>query len=251
MRMLIIIPAYNESQNIKSVWEEVRKNRPDADVVVINDGSADETEQVCKENGISCISLPFNLGIGGAVQTGYLFAQKNGYDIAVQFDGDGQHDIKWLDAITAPVQNGEADLCVGSRFIREEKDIRPTLLGQAKQEKGFRSTFMRRVGIHFFTGLIRLITKNKITDPTSGFRAAGADAIAFFARNYPSDYPEPESIVTAFHNHLRVAEAPVRMHERRAGQSSIDSWKAVYYMMKVSIAILMCGKKQTANRQTL
>ena len=231
MRVLLIIPAYNEEKNIQKVVEKVRAYRSRCDFaldyVVINDGSTDNTKQVCLENGIHHIDLLQNLGIGGAVQTGYLYALREGYDYAVQFDGDGQHDPECLPRLLEPLVAGQADFCIGSRFMQNAS--------------AFRSTKLRRVGIRFLSWLIRLLTGTRVTDPTSGFRAANRAVIASFAKDYPSDYPEPESIVHLAREKFRICEVPANMFEREEGTSSIRSWKSLYYMLKVSIAILYAG----------
>ncbi|MBQ4066201.1 MAG: glycosyltransferase family 2 protein [Clostridia bacterium] len=230
MKLLLILPAYNEKDNIVNTVDQIRrfqKSNPtvvEVDYLVINDGSTDTTEQVCRENDIKCLSLIQNLGIGGAVQTGYIYAFMNGYDIAVQFDGDGQHDVNSLPDLIAPILSGEADFTVGSRFVEKGKT--------------FQSTFLRRVGIRHLSLLIRLVSGLKISDVTSGYRAANKKTIAFLAKNYPTDYPEPESVVTLKKNKFRIKEVQVNMFERAAGKSSISSWKSIYYMCKVSFAII-------------
>lgn len=235
MRVLLIIPAFNEQDSIvkvaRTVTDYAKKTTAyELDYIVINDGSTDSTKQICKQNNIKSISLIQNLGIGGAVQTGYMYAKIKDYDIAVQFDGDGQHDITSLDSLIEPVMSGKYDFTIGSRFLDNSSD--------------FQSTFMRRVGIRFISGIIRLFTGNKITDPTSGFRAANKKAIGFLANNYPVDYPEPESIVEISKHSFKIREVQVNMLEREGGTSSISSWKSVYYMLKVSISILCTSFKR-------
>ena len=190
-------------------------------------------EEICREEGIHFISLLQNLGIGGAVQTGYLYAQRQGYDAAVQFDGDGQHDLESLPQLLAPVERGECDFCVGSRFLEGTSQ--------------FQSTRLRRLGIRYLSFLIRLLSGTKVTDPTSGFRAANKKVIAALADYYPTDYPEPESIVQIAKQRFRVSEVQVNMFEREGGVSSIHSWKSVYYMIKVSVAIL-CASLQRGKK---
>ena len=224
MKKLIIIPAFNESENILNTVKVIEKDAPDFDYVVINDCSTDNTLEILKQNNINHIALPVNLGIGGAVQTGYKYALENSYDVAVQVDGDGQHDPKYLSALVNALEKNEADMVIGSRFINNE---------------GFQSTFMRRVGIVYFTKLIHLLTGKTITDPTSGFRMCNQKVIALFAKDYPRDYPEPESIVALLKRNLKVLEVPVQMKERQGGVSSISASKSVYYMIKVSLAILI------------
>lgn len=225
MRILVIIPAYNEEKSIKKVVESLKNTNKTVDYVIINDCSKDNTEKVCIENNFNYINLPINLGIGGGVQTGYKYARQHGYDIAVQMDGDGQHDARYIDDIVEPIVQGKADLVIGSRFIKRD---------------GYTSSAMRRVGIRFLSFLIYLLTfKKPITDPTSGFRAVNKKLIEFYSENYAQDYPEPESIMEAMLNNFRVCEVPVVMHERESGQSSINKIKAVYYMVKVSLAIIL------------
>jgi glycosyltransferase involved in cell wall biosynthesis len=231
MKKLIIIPAYNESENIVGTVEDIKKNAPDFDYVVINDCSTDNTLQILKEHDYNYVSLPINLGIGGAVQTGYKYAEKYGYDIAVQVDGDGQHDPAFLAKMADYLEERDLDMVIGSRFIDKE---------------GFQSSFMRRVGIVYFTGLIKLLTGKTITDPTSGLRLAGKKVIKLFAENYPKDYPEPETAVTAINHGMKIEEIPVIMRARQGGVSSITMKKSVYYMVKVTIAIIieaLRGKK--------
>jgi glycosyltransferase involved in cell wall biosynthesis len=224
MKKLIIIPAYNESENIEKTVENIKVNAPDFDYVVINDCSTDNTLDILKSHNYNYVSLPINLGIGGAVQTGYKYAKEFDYDVAVQVDGDGQHDPVFLNYMADYLQEHELDMVIGSRFIDKE---------------GFQSSFMRRVGINYFTGLIRLLTGKKITDPTSGLRMAGKKVINLFADNYPVDYPEPETAVTAINNGMKIEEIPVIMKERQGGVSSITLKKSVYYMVKVTLAIII------------
>lgn len=224
MKKLIIIPAYNESENIKNTVENIKTNAPDFDYVVINDCSTDNTLDILKENNYNYVSLPINLGIGGAVQTGYKYAMEHGYDVAVQVDGDGQHDPVFLKYMADYLKEHDLDMVIGSRFI---------------DKKGFQSSFTRRMGIVYFTILIRILTGKKITDPTSGLRMAGKNVIALFADSYPVDYPEPETAVTAINNRMKIEEIPVIMKERQGGVSSITMKKSVYYMVKVTLAIII------------
>lgn len=231
MKTLVIIPAYNESENIVNTVTTLKKHCPDVDYIIINDCSKDATEKICREHGFSYISLPINLGIGGGMQTGYRYAYENGYDIAVQFDGDGQHNAEYIPDLIAPIVNGEADMVIGSRFINKE---------------GFQTSFMRRMGINMLGCVLRLFGRVKITDATSGFRAISREMIAFFSQHYAQDYPEPESIIAAASSGFNVKEVPVVMNERTAGVSSINTLKSVYYMIKVTLAIAMyrlVGKK--------
>ncbi len=230
MKILVIIPCYNEAENIARVVKNLqagaaRQALPGTeDYRVVNDCSTDESAAICASEGFSYISLPVNLGIGGGVQSGYLYAAQNGYDIAVQMDGDGQHDPAYLASVVGPVARGEVDMCVGSRFITKE---------------GFQTSAMRRAGIRLLSGLIRLLCGVRVLDVTSGFRATGRRLTEFFARNYAQDYPEPEAIISAVLNGFRVGEAPVVMAERMGGTSSISPLRSVYYMVKVSIALVV------------
>lgn len=224
MKKLIIIPAYNESESIKSTVMDIMKNAPDFDYVIINDCSRDNTRQICEENQFNLINLSINLGIGGAVQTGYMYARDNGYDIAVQVDGDGQHDPSFLNTMAQHLEKNNLDMVIGSRFVEKE---------------GFQSSTMRRVGIRYFTWLIKLCTGKTITDPTSGLRMIGRRAIELYAADYPKDYPEPESVVAAIRRGMKVEEIPVIMRKRQGGVSSISLGKSIYYMVKVTLAILM------------
>lgn len=223
-KVLIIIPAYNEEKNLPKLTEKLEKMYPQYDYVVVNDGSVDHTKELCRKEGISVINLPVNLGIGGAVQTGYKYGSENGYDIAVQIDGDGQHDIAYLDKLLEPLRNSSADVVIGSRFIRKE---------------GFQSSRLRRTGIVFLSRLIRLLTGVRVYDVTSGFRAVNRRFVEIYARDYPSDYPEPEAIVSAIMEGGRVLEVPVVMKERESGTSSINLVRSVYYMIKVTLAVLL------------
>ncbi len=222
MKVLIIIPAYNEEKSLPELLKSISRNCPEYDVLVVNDCSADNTSGVCRACGAKVVDLPVNLGIGGAVQAGYRYALYNGYDAAVQVDGDGQHNPEYIGALVSKLEKG-SNLCIGSRFIEKE---------------GFQSTFSRRVGIRYFCALIRLITGQNTTDPTSGFRACDRKAIEYFSRDYPRDYPEPETLVSANRNKLIISEIPVIMNERKGGKSSITSFKSVYYMIKVSLAVI-------------
>ena len=224
MKILVIIPAYNEAENIVNTVNTLTTTCPFVDYVVINDCSRDNTAEICKEHGFKFISLPINLGIGGGMQTGYRYAVANGYDIAIQFDGDGQHNAEYIKDLIKPIEEGEADLVIGSRFINKE---------------GFQTSFMRRFGINVLGGVLRLCGKVKITDATSGFRAASKPVIEFFSNYYAQDYPEPESIIASSVSGFRIKEVPVIMNERTAGVSSINTFKSMYYMIKVTLAILI------------
>ena len=224
VKKLIIIPAYNEEANIEKTVEAILRDSSGFDYIIINDCSKDRTRQICEDKKYNIVNLPINLGIGGAVQTGYKYAVRNGYDMAVQVDGDGQHDPKFLEEMADYLEKNKLDMVIGSRFIEME---------------GFQSSGLRRVGIRFFTWLIKILTGKKITDPTSGLRMIGANVLKIFAEDYPKDYPEPESVVAILRKGMKVEEIPVVMHEREGGVSSISMKKSVYYMVKVTLAILI------------
>ena len=226
IKKLIIIPAFNEADSLCTLVREIERVSPDYDYIIINDGSSDDTVKVCEQNGLNVITLPVNLGIGGAMQTGYLYAKQRQYDIAIQLDGDGQHDPAYLDTLIEPVISGQADFCIGSRFI---------------DKKGFQSTVMRRSGIMFLVFFIKLVSGMEVLDATSGFRAANKDVINAFCEYYPYDYPEPETICVLLKKGYKVKEIPVQMRERSAGVSSIRFLKSAYYMVKVTLAILISG----------
>ena len=226
MKVLLIIPAYNEQENIKNTVKKIEEFSNELDYIVINDGSTDNTEKILQKNHIHHIKLVNNLGIGGAVQTGYKYAYENGYDIAIQFDGDGQHDVNYIPQICEPLINGQADMCIGTRYLD-------------KSESKFQSTFMRRLGANIISFFIKICTGKKITDPTSGFRAVNKTVIEEFAKQYPTEYPEPESTVSLLVNGYKVQEVPVSMNERIGGVSSIRLFKTIDYMAKVVLAIII------------
>ena len=223
-KILVIIPCYNEEANIVNTVEKLRADCSNVDFLVVNDCSTDHSAQILTEHGYPFLNLPVNLGIGGCVQSGYRYACVNGYDVAVQLDGDGQHDSAYLMQVVQPVLDGKLDMCIGSRFIKRE---------------GFQTSFMRRVGIRFLSWLIHVLTGHKVLDVTSGFRATSAQLTAYFAAHYASDYPEPEAILAATLAGFRVGEAPVIMQERQGGVSSIRSFKSAYYMIKVSLSLII------------
>lgn len=230
MKILLIIPAYNEQDNILNVCNVIKEynknNEQELEYIVINDGSTDNTLKILRENNINHINLIKNLGIGGAVQTGYKYAYENGYNIAIQFDGDGQHDVNYVQKICALLIKDEADMVIGTRYLD-------------KKESKFQSTFMRRFGSNIISLFIKLLCGKKITDPTSGFRAANKKIIEEFAESYPTEYPEPESTVSLLVNKYKIAEVPVNMKERIGGKSSINIWKSLDYMIKVILAIIV------------
>ena len=232
-KVLIIIPAYNEEENIADVIGHLTSQTStgvlvdhlSVDYLIINDGSKDSTLEICGNRHFQYLNLPINLGIGGAVQAGYIYAKRNGYDIAVQIDGDGQHDISYLKDMLKPLMEDKADIVIGSRFLEKE---------------GFQSSITRRMGIKVLSFLIWLTTGKKIMDVTSGYRAVNKRFIDIYVNDYPTDYPEPEAIVTAIMNRGRIMEVPVQMRAREGGNSSITFKKSVYYMIKVTLAILVC-----------
>lgn len=221
-KVLVIIPAFNEADCIVETVNQVIS--AGYDYIVINDGSHDNTLDICRSHGFNVLDLPQNLGIGGAVQAGHKYAKTFGYDIDIQFDGDGQHDASFLPQLVSAIESG-ADIAIGSRFL-EKTD-------------GFQSTHLRRLGKTWLSGVLRATTGLSITDPTSGFRACGGGAIDLFCRYYPIDYPEPESIAVAKKAGLVIREIPVSMHERKGGVSSIGAISSIYYMIKVSLAIVI------------
>lgn len=234
-RTLIIIPAYNEEKNIAKVIQSLNDADETYECLVINDGSRDNTQHEAEASGLATvIQLPANLGIGGAVQTGFKYAFYNDIDYAIQFDGDGQHLASEIPKILAPLQANDVDVCIGSRFV--EKTL------------GFQSTFMRRIGIRIFEWMNRVLIRKKITDSTSGFRAYNKQAIAFLAANYPTDYPEPETVILLGKNDFRIREVSVEMIERQGGESSISGLKSAHYMVKVILAMLMTAQRQKIRR---
>lgn len=224
MKKLVIIPAYNESGSILRAVQDIKDHAPEFDYVVVNDCSTDATLNICRAEGLNHVNLSVNLGIGGAVQTGYIYGCQNGYDLAVQFDGDGQHDASYLEQMAKELVSTGSDMVIGSRFIEKE---------------GFQSSGLRRVGIRYFTILIKILTGKTVTDPTSGMRMVNRDVMKIYAENYPKDYPEPESVMAILRMGKKVTEVPVIMREREEGTSSIGGLKSIYYMIKVTLAILM------------
>jgi hypothetical protein len=225
VKKLIIIPAFNEEKTIGGVLEEVREACPGFDILVVNDGSTDKTGEIArKAAGVRVIHLPVNLGIGGAVQTGFLYAREKGYDVAVQVDADGQHKPAEVPGLFEPIERGEADMVIGSRFL----------------EKGsYKGNASRRLGIKLFSLTNRLILGQKITDSTSGFRAYGKNAIELLSRDYPDDYPEPEAVYILRKKKLRIQEVPAEISGRKGGKSSISFPESLYYMVKVFLAIFV------------
>ena len=229
-KVLLVIPAYNEElcilNTVKKIEKYNKENKTNFDVIVVNDGSKDNTENILRENKINHIQLIQNLGIGGAVQTGYKYALENGYDIAVQYDGDGQHDVSYVEKIIKPIIDGKSNMTIGSRFIN-------------KNDSEFKSSTIRRIGIKIISLCIRIKTGKKIYDTTSGFRAIDKQVIRKFSNYYPREYPEPISTVDILKSGYIVEEIGVSMNERETGKSSINSWKNVYYMINVVLSILL------------
>ncbi len=222
-KILIVIPAFNEEKNISIVIEDLKTNVPGCDILVVNDCSLDNTSNVAKTKaGVRVVDLPCNLGIGGAVQTGFKYAQRNDYDYVVQVDGDGQHLAEEVPKLITEMQKYNCDMVIGSRFL----DI-----------ESFKTTNIRRMGIKMFYLIYRLLIKIKVTDGTSGFRGYNKRSIAFLANNYPDDYPEPEAVILLNVNGLIIREVGVRMRERIHGRSSITPIKSLYYMTKVVMSI--------------
>ncbi len=226
-KQIAIIPAYNEEAAIVRTIDELRLHAPDFDVVVVDDGSTDGTLDAARSHGATVIPLPFNLGIGGAVQTGYQHAAKAGYELAVQIDGDGQHDPRHLaDMVAFLDANPEVNMVTGSRFLVGGGD-------------NFRSTAVRRAGIRLFAWILSRVVGQPVTDPTSGMRMVDRRGIEIFARDYPHDYPEVEAVLLLHFHRLRSAEIPVRMSPRLSGVSSINATRSGYYMVKVLLAIFV------------
>lgn len=223
-KRLVIVPAYNEEKNIGQVVDDILGAGLGFDVVVIDDGSQDRSGEIARAHGARVIKLPFNLGIGGAVQTGLKFAWRQGYDVAIQIDGDGQHVPAEIPHLLAPIQRREADVVIGSRYLGARR---------------YRTPILRRAGMIVFSAVNSLLIGQRITDNTSGFRAFNRHAIEFLCQHYPSDYPEPEAVVILGRNGFRLQESAVQMRQRLAGESSINSLRSVYYMVKVLLAILV------------
>ena len=223
-KCLVIIPAYNEAGNIENVIDNLMTNFPQYDYVIVNDGSVDATKEICRRHRYQVLNLPVNMGIGGAVQTGYRYALENQYDMAVQIDGDGQHDVAFLEGMIGCMEDEKADCVIGSRFVNRE---------------GFQSSGMRRIGIQFLSILGFVLTGVRVRDITSGYRLVNRRFIQIFAQDYPADYPEPEALVIAAVHGGKIREFPVVMRERENGTSSITFKKSVYYMVKVTLAMLI------------
>jgi len=238
MNTCVIVPAYNEEKNIVSVLQDIHNANKNYAIAVIDDGSTDCTAKIAaKEKIAKIISLPCNLGIGGAVQTGFKYAYENDFDIAVQFDGDGQHIAAEIEKLLEPIVKNEADAVIGSRFLQ-------------KNQQGFRSTFMRRIGIKIFEIICRIFIGQRISDCTSGFRAYNKKAIEMLANNYPTDFPEPETVILLKKNYFRIMEVAVEMRGRIHGSSSIGSLKSMYYMVKVILSMSMVKMRPSFKMET-
>ena len=233
-KILIIIPAYNEKDNLPAVIASVRKEMPEADIIVINDGSSDTTGIIAQREKVEVIDLHYNLGIGAAMQTGYQYAFTEGYDMAVQFDGDGQHPARRIRDIVEPLQRDMADVIIGSRFA---------------ENTGYVPSVSRLIGIGMFAKLMSVILRQKITDPTSGFRAVNRNVIKFYSDHYPEDYPEVEALVLLHMAGYTMAEVPVKMEKRMSGRSSITPLRGIYYMVKVTLAVMIDLLKSTERRR--
>jgi len=224
MSIIVIIPAYNEEESIEQVIRDLDTYAAQYDRIVINDGSTDQTEKIARSLSAPVISLPFNTGIGCAVQTGYKYALRNGYDIAIQFDGDGQHRADQIKKLIEPILNNEADMVVGSRFL---------------EDTGFQKGIAKAIGLTILAKTISMIVGKRLTDTTSGFRAVNKEVIKFFAEYYPDDYPEPESIVLAHKKGFRIKEVSTPMRQRQGGKSSITPLRSIYYLIKVLLAVVV------------
>ena len=225
--LLAIVPAFNEAESVAATIADIYRHAPDFDVLVIDDGSTDDTGPVARAAGARVLRHPFNLGIGGAVQSGYQYAREHDYDIAVQVDADGQHDARHIQDLLEHLQrHPDLNMVTGSRFLADDGE-------------GYRSSASRRVGIRIFAGILSVVVGRRVTDPTSGFRMTDRRGIDLFARDYPHDYPEVEAVLMVHSHRLKSAEIPVRMHDRRAGRSSINSTRSVYYMIKVLLAVFV------------
>jgi hypothetical protein len=223
-RILVIIPAYNEAASIADTIKEIRAKAPPVDILVVDDGSKDNTAEIARDLDVTVISLPFNLGIGGAVQTGFKFAAKWDYDIAIQVDGDGQHDPEFISQLIEPLVNGKADITIGSRYLNNES---------------YKVPLMRHIGVVFFSQLTTRITGKRISDCTSGFRALNKRAIGLFSDDYPVDFPDAEALIIAHRAGLQLEELPAKFRGRENGKSSLHFWRFLWYPIKEGFSILM------------
>jgi len=229
-RTLVIIPAYNEESNLAGIIREVREKAPWVDILVLDDGSEDNTAGIARELGVAVVSHAFNLGIGGAVQTGFKIARMWNYDVAIQIDGDGQHDPLFISRLVRPIVGENADISVGSRFLKNKK---------------VDGSFVRHIGIHFFSRLATLITGTRITDCSSGFRALNRDAMELFSDEYPVDFPDAEALIIASRAGLKIGEVPVQFRSRKGGKSSLYFWRFLWYPIKEGFSILMLLTKRS------
>lgn len=237
VRTLVIMPAHNEADNLPHVLGELQRRLPDLDVVVVDDDSTDDTAQVAQSLGAAVVRLPCNLGYGGAVQTGFKYAVQKGYDYAVMLDADGQHDPTHIPDLLAPVVAGETDVAIGSRFMG---------LGD------YRMGWARRLGISLFGAIVARCTGRRVTDPTSGFQALNRRVLCFFARdNYPSDYPDADTLLLLHYAGVRVTEVPVRMYDRLSGVSMHASWKVFYYIFKMFLSMFVVLLRQKTDRPAI
>ncbi|MBI5118085.1 glycosyltransferase family 2 protein [Candidatus Poribacteria bacterium] len=232
-KTLILIPAYNEAESVGQVIDDIRREmsalNAQTDILVIDDGSTDETASLVKARGVDVIRLPFNGGIGVALQTGFKFALESGYQAIVRLDADGQHPARFIKDILHPVLSGKVDLCIGSRFM---------------SSGGYQSSAMRRLGIVWFSTLIRLLFRIRISDPTSGFQAMNRNLITLYSKRYASDYPEVEALLNLLRKGFTVQEVPITMNERKGGRSSIDWFRSIYYAVKVTTIVLLALLKR-------
>jgi len=222
MKTLVIIPVFNEEETLRGVIVGIRSYLSQADVLVVNDGSTDSTGNIAREEEVLVLEHPYNMGIGATMQTGFLYALRSGYDIAIQVDGDGQHHPEFLPSLVRPLLEGHCDLVIGSRYL---------------SDGGFKSTLPRKLGITFFRSLVWIFTGKRVTDPTSGFRAMDRKTLELFSEEYPTDYPEVEALISAYNKGLHFQEIPVTMRNRQGGASSIGILSALYYMVKVTLSI--------------
>lgn len=234
--VLVVVPAHNESASLGGALAELRQRAPECDVLVVDDGSMDDTAVVARWSGVRVLRLSINVGIGGAVQAGFKYALERGYEYVVQFDGDGQHPAGQIGALLAPVRAGECEMCIGSRFLGE---------------RSYKGSAWRRLGTRLLSRICRLVTGHRITDATSGFRAYGPRALRYLAAYYPADYPEPESVVLLSRRGMAIKEVAVAMRPRQGGRSSIGGLGAAYYMAKVSLSLLLAVCKEGPRKQAI
>jgi hypothetical protein len=226
MKTLVIVPAFNEEGNLPKLLDELMNYHDRYDVLVVDDGSRDDSARIARERNVPVIQLPANLGIGGAVQTGFKYAVAKKYDIAVQLDGDGQHDPSWLDCVVAPILQGEANCVIGSRYLKENVD------------RDYKTPFFRRVGMIFSSLILFLASGKWVTDTTSGFRALDRQALIYFSSEYPIDHPEAEALLMLFQKGFAIKEVPVKMRSRQTGASLFTWIKAIKYPVRVLVGFL-------------